>query len=76
MRTHPYSSRSVVKISTLAMAGLLGLGLAANAVSATLKAEAKNDTAHAITSGTLKLTQAKNGVGFDTQISDMAPAMW
>lgn len=73
MRTHINSSRTVVKMSTLAVAGLLGLGLAANAVSATLKAEAKNTTAHGISSGTLKLTQAKNGVGFDTTIADMAP---
>ena len=63
----------LLKTSALAVSGLLGLALAANAVSATLQAEAKNITAHAITSGTLKITQAKNGVGFDSTIADMAP---
>ena len=64
---------SIVKMSSLAVAGVLGLALAANAVSATLKAEARNTSGHAITSGTLKLIQANNGTGFSTQISDMAP---
>lgn len=73
MRNPISRARGVTKVSVVAAAGLLGLSLSTSSVSALLQAEAKNTTAHGITSGTLKLTQANNGVGFSSTIADMAP---
>ena len=61
------------KLLTLMIAGALGLGAVATSVSALLQAQSSNTSAQAITSGTLKLIQADNGVGFSTTIADMAP---
>ena len=57
----------------MAVTGLLGLGVATTSVSALLQAQAANTTAQAITSGTLKIVQANNGVGFGSTIADLAP---
>lgn len=73
MRTHVMNSRTIVKGATLVLAGLLGISLANGSVSALLQAESKNTSAQSITSGTLKVIQANNGVGFSSTISDMAP---
>lgn len=73
MRTHVMNSRTAVKGVTLVLAGLLGISLANGSVSALLQAESKNTSAQSITSGTLKVIQANNGVGFSSTISDMAP---
>lgn len=73
MRTRERNSRTVVKGVTLLLAGLLGISLANGSVSALLQAESKNTSAQPITSGTLKITQANNGVGFSSTIADMAP---
>ena len=61
------------KLLTLVIAGALGLGAVATSVSALLQAQTSNTSAQNITSGTLKLIQADNGVGFSTTIADMAP---
>lgn len=73
MRVNFKNSRTTVKGATLVLAGLLGLSLASGSVSALLQAEASNTTPQGITSGTLKIIQANNGVGFSSTIADMAP---
>lgn len=73
MRKHFRNSRTAVKGATLVLAGLLGISLANGSVSALLQAESKNTSAQPITSGTLKIEQANNGVGFSSTIANMAP---
>ena len=73
MRKHFRNSRTAVKGGTLVLAGLLGISLANGSVSALLQAESRNTSAQPITSGTLKLEQANNGVGFSSTIANMAP---
>jgi hypothetical protein len=51
----------------------VGLVLAGGGVYSLLNATAFNTTAQTVTSGTLKLELANNGVGFSTNISNIAP---
>lgn len=75
MRNATPTSRRISKTLMITAAGLIGISLSASSVSALLTAEAKNTSAHAITSGTLKLIMAPGtgSVGFGSTISDMAP---
>lgn len=67
------NSRTTAKVLTFFLAGAIGLGAVATSVSALLQAQTSNSSAQSITSGTLKLEQANNGVGFASTISDLAP---
>jgi hypothetical protein len=53
--------------------GLVGVAVTTAGVYAALNANAFNTSAQSVTSGTLKLTLANNGVGFGQSISTMAP---
>jgi spore coat-associated protein N len=61
------------RLAAAAAVGALGLSLTGAGVYAALSAQATNTTAEAVTSGTLSLTMAANGVGFSQAVSDLAP---
>jgi spore coat-associated protein N len=66
----PRGNRRTAVATFVAVAGLL---VTAGGVYAGLNAVATNASPQTVTSGTLKLTMANNGVGFGQSISDMAP---
>jgi hypothetical protein len=69
----PIRRRSVARPLAVAAVGALILALAGSGVRATLSAIAEADDPTTITSGTLLLTLAPDGVGLETTIEDLAP---
>ncbi|MBK1784606.1 TasA family protein [Prauserella cavernicola] len=72
-QTHPEQRRSAwrpVALAAVAGSVLVAMGIG---VWATLSATAANVTPQQISSGTLKLTMAGNGAGFDQAVSNLAP---
>jgi hypothetical protein len=72
------NARKGLKVAIVAFAGIAGLTLVSSSVFAGLTANAFNASAHSVSTGTLKLTQAPSGVagltgGFSTAITLMAP---
>ncbi|CAB5240965.1 unannotated protein [freshwater metagenome] len=61
------------KVFLVMIAASVGLGVASSTVGANLNATSFNTSANSIASGTLKLVQLDNGVGFSTPISNMVP---
>ncbi len=66
------------KLAIVAAATVGGTALVGSSVFASLTATASNTSAHSVTSGTLKLTEAASGVGgltagFTTAVTAMAP---
>jgi spore coat-associated protein N len=70
-RRAPRGNRRTTLAVGVALGGLI---LTAGGVYAGLNAVATNTTPQAVTSGTLKLTMANNGVGFSQSVTDLAPA--
>jgi len=67
-----------VKLAIVATAAVGGVALVGSSVFASLTATAFNTSAHSVSSGTLKLTQASSGVagltaGFTTAVTGVAP---
>ncbi|MDQ1746047.1 MAG: hypothetical protein QOD07_310 [Frankiaceae bacterium] len=69
-RRAPRGNRRSTLAAVVAVGGLL---LTAGGVYAGLNAVATNTTPQAVTSGTLKLTMANNGVGFSQSVTNVAP---
>jgi len=69
-RRAPRGNRRTTLAALVAVGGLI---LTAGGVYAGLNAVATNTTPQTVTSGTLKLTMANDGVGFSQNISDVAP---
>lgn len=68
LRNHSTAGLAVAGVATAAGLMLTGVGVYAG-----LNATASNTTAQAVSSGTLSLTMAANGVGFSQSVSTLAP---
>jgi hypothetical protein len=69
----PLPKSGTSRVALAGAVGVVGLSLTGAGVYAALTAQAKNVTAQAVSSGTLKLTMADNGTGFSQAISNLAP---
>jgi spore coat-associated protein N len=65
--------RSNRRLLAAVAVGAAGLAITGGGVFAALNATATNTTAQAATSGTLSLTMANNGAGFNQAVSNLAP---